>query len=257
MLTRVESYQEVARAVNALLLQGGPTNGLPDRDRLEREIAQGTLFLQEDHRGVLLLRRREDWDHLTFFLRKGGNLRGWKPERSTVVELPFRRESDPMGGVAEDLQAMGFRQILKRIRYTRKGQEGVTFPERNAEAVGESYGLLCSSFSPLTGCLPSREEWEALCIAGQILSVSGGVLHYQGKGKVTELRHLAVAEECRRQGIGRALTGAYLNRCGAGLSRVWTGEDNEAAQRLYKSFGYEKDGWTSRVYYYDINKKDE
>ena len=256
MLITVRDYQEVAQRVNALLLQGGVTNGLPDRDRLEREIAQGTLVMQEDERGLLLLRKREKWDHLSFFLRKGQSLCGWKPERSTVVELPFRREGDPMGTPAEELREMGFRLILRRCRYTRKGRADITYPERDAANLDESYSLLCSSFSPLTGCLPSREEWDALCKDRQILSVCGGVLHYDRKGKTTELRHLAVAEECRGQGVGRALVGAYLNRCGAELSRVWTGEDNEAARRLYESFGYEKDGWTSRVYYFDMDKKD-
>ena len=257
MLIPVKSYQEVARSVNAILLQGGPTNGLPDREILEREIAKGTLFLLEESRGVILIRRREHWDYLTFFLKKGQALRGWKPERNTLAELPFRRETDPIGEVVESLEAMGFQQILKRLRYTRKGQEDTAFPEKPPAGVEESYGLLCSSFSALTGCLPRREEWEALCNAGQVLSVRGGLLHYDRKGKTSEIRHLAVAEECRRQGIGRALVGAYLNRCGTGLSRVWTGEDNGTAQRLYESFGYEKDGWTSRVYYFDRNKKEE
>ncbi len=256
MLIPVQSYQQVAREVNGLLLQGGTTNGLPDRETVEKEIRQGTLFLQGGDRGVLLLRRRERWDLLTFFLKKGQTLQGWMPQRSTLAELPFRSETDPMREVAQSLEDMGFRPLLSRLRYTRKGQ-ACTFPESSAEGSKESYELLCNSFPALTGCIPSREEWELLCNRGQVLSVGGGLLHYEQKGRTTELRHLAVAEDRRRQGIGRRLVGAYLNRCGTGLSRVWTGEDNVAARRLYESFGYEKDGWTSRVLYFDMNQKDE
>ncbi len=257
MLTPVKTYQEVAEVVNTLLLQGGVTNGLPDRDAMEREIRQGTLFLQEEGRGLLLVRRREQWDRLTFFLRKGQTLRGWQPERSTLAELPFRRATDPIGEVAASLEGIGFRQILTRVRYTRRGREDGSLPQETSLAWEGSYELLCSSFPAMTGCLPGREEWSALCNAGQVLTVPGGVLHYEQKGKTSELRHLAVAAECRRQGIGRTLVGAYLRRCGAGLCRVWTGEDNVSAQRLYESFGYEKDGWTSRVYYFDRTEKEE
>ena len=162
-----------------------------------------------------------------------------------------------MEAIAEDLQAMGFRQIMKRLRYTRKSRGEIVYPEISPCTLDGSYDLLCNSFSLLTGCLPSKEEWEASEKVGQILTAPGGVLHYDRKGRTTELRHLAVAEACRRQGVGRALVGAYLNRCGTELSRVWTGEDNGAARRLYESFGYEKDGWTARVYYFDMNKEDK
>ena len=165
-----------------------------------------------------------------------------------------------MEAVAEKLEALGFRLILKRLRFTRKGQMGAFFPSEGVEGCEDTqsaYLLLRESFSPLTGCVPSREEWEGLKEKGQILTLPGGVLHYRVKGRTTELRHLAVAESCRRQGLGRALVGAYLNRCGGSLSRVWTGEGNLAAQRLYESFGYERDGLTSRVYYFENEKKEE
>ncbi len=254
MLIPVTEYEQVTQAVNAILLQSGATNGIPDRERLEGEIAKGTLFLQVEDYGIFLLRRRKTWDHFNFLLKKGEKLQGWRPHRPTVAELPFRRETDPMGAVAEDLQSMGFRQILKRIRYTRKGKLDSTFSHDGVGECGDgdaSYRLLEENFSTLTGCIPTKEEWKILRTKGQILTLPGGVLHYEGKGNTTELRHLAVAEAYRKQGLGRALVGAYLNRCGGGLSRVWTGEDNIAAQKLYESFGYEKDGWTSRVYYFD------
>ncbi|MBR6824925.1 MAG: GNAT family N-acetyltransferase, partial [Oscillospiraceae bacterium] len=142
----------------------------------------------------------------------------------------------------------------------RKGQETPVFPQ---DGVGEctdpeaSYEILCNCFSTLTGCVPSREEWDELCSRGQVLSLFGGLLHYETKGKITELRHLAVAEDCRRQGLGRYLVGAYLNRCGSSLSRVWTGEENLPARKLYDSLGYASDGWHSVVLYYDTNQKEE
>ena len=213
--------------------------------------------MEETNYGLLLMRRRKRWDILNFLLKKGESLQDWQPERPTVAELPFRRESDPMGTVADNMVVSGFRLILKRIRYTRKGKINETYPCEGVEMceAGEtSYGLVKACFSPLTGCVPSEDEWNTLCAKGQILALPGGALHYEEKGNTTELRHLAVASEKRGCGYGKALVGAYLNRCGTTLSRVWTGEDNIAARCLYEGFGYEADGWTSRVYYFD---KDE
>lgn len=254
MLIPVTEYEQVAQRVNPLLLQAGMTNGIPDREKLEREIARGTLYLQVEDFGLFLFRKREKWDHLNFLLKKGESLQAWNPHRPTVVELPFRKETDPMETVAGELETKGFRLILERIRYTRKGKVSEPFP---GVGVGEckqgdlSYGLLEQNFSPLTGCIPDREEWEILRNKGQILTLPGGVLHYEIKGKTTELRHLAVDRARRRQGFAGALVGEYLNRWGRAMSRVWTGKDNIAAQRLYESFGYEKDSLTSRVYYFD------
>ncbi len=257
MLTPVTDYAQVAQVVNGLLLGSGATNGIPAREVLEEEIIQGTLFLKQEDSGLFLLRRRENRDILNFLLKKGESLQGWRPVRPTIAELPFRTEGDPMGTVAETLESMGFRMILKRLRYSRKGRTCDPFPAENVELCqdGEnSYRLVKDSFSPLTGCVPSEKAWNVLREKGQILTLYGGVLHYERKGNTTELRHLAVSPTMRGHGYGRALVGAYLNRCGTGLSRVWTGEDNMVARSLYESFGYEKDGWTSRVYYFD---KDE
>ena len=254
MLIPVTDYTQVAQAVNGLLLQSGATNGIPDRERLEKEISQGSLIMEQGDFGLLLLRRRPKWDLLTFLLKKGESLQNWRPERPTVAELPFRRETDPIGAVADSLRSMGFQMVLKRLRYTRKGKTGEVFPAHGVEECQEaenSHRLLEECFSPLTGCVPSQEEWDALVAKGQILTLPGGILHYESKGNTTELRHLAVAQTRRGRGFGRLLVGAYLNRCGTGLSRVWTGEENVAARRLYESFGYEADGWTSRVYYFD------
>ena len=82
MLKQVKTYEEAATAINAVLPQVGATNGIPDRDVLEKEIRRGSLFLQEEDYGLLLLRKRGRWDYLTFLLKRGQSMQLWKPRSS-------------------------------------------------------------------------------------------------------------------------------------------------------------------------------
>ena len=260
MLSPVTSYEELSKALNTLLLQGVITNALPNREALEQEIRRGSLYQQQIPEGLLLIRRRETLDRLTFLIKKGQSLPLWKPERNTVVELPFRNALGAMEEIEAAFLATGFREILSRLRLSRKGTEGVSFPQgevRLCEDLHAAFRLLCESFSPITGCLPEEGELAELAKQGKLLSLPAGILHYESSGKTTELRHLAVAPTHRRQGLGALLVGAYLNQQGEKLSRVWTAVENLPARRLYEHFGYAADGWQSHVLYYSKESKEE
>ena len=251
-MTRVTDYGELSARLGQLLFAGGVTNGLPKSEAIRREIAAGTLFREDLPGGILLLRQRADHMLLNFMLEDPAALAGWVPEESTVLELPRRDRDAVLSALGEGLIGRGWMPLLRRIRLTRR--PGPLSPEASASAgedllpkdPAESLRILTRCFSPLTGCLPDPEDLAA----EETVRLPGGVLHYQKKGNTTELRHLAVLPEYRRQGLGRRLTTAYLELEGQSLSRVWTGADNEPALRLYRDFGYLPDGWSSLVLYY-------
>lgn len=254
MLEQITDCRLLEPIQNKLLKTGAVTNGLPSREALDREARAGALWAGEFPQGLLIFRRREGFWLLNFMLARGEEFPAWEPEGRTVVEMPFRPGDRALQALDESLGRRGFDLELSRVRLTRRPGAPTEHPGDIApagpEALEEVQAVLEGCFSPLTGCLPRREELLAALDAGQILSCPSGILHYNGRGRGTEIRHLAVKEACRGKGAGKRLLAAYLSRYGGQSSRVWTGADNAAALHLYHSFDYTEDSWRSNVRVY-------
>ena len=88
----------------------------------------------------------------------------------------------------------------------------------------------------------------------------GRVIGYAGAWIILDESHItniAVLEEERGQGIGRALTEGlmqYLSNLGAAYATLEVRKSNEVAQNLYKSLGFIKLGVRKR--YYEDNGED-
>ncbi len=88
----------------------------------------------------------------------------------------------------------------------------------------------------------------------------GRVVGFAGAWIIIDESHItniAVAEDCRRRGIGRRLTGAllqYLSNLGARYATLEVRESNLAAQGLYKGLGFIAVGRRKR--YYEDNGED-
>ena len=115
--------------------------------------------------------------------------------------------------------------------------------------------FLKQEFSTFTGCLPTEDTLREALAAGQILCAQDergicGLLHFTPGRAASELRHLAVRADCRRQGIANALFDAYMSVTGGQKSLVWARIGNEAAERFYETHDYRPDGWNSVVLQY-------
>ena len=249
-MERVTDYEVLAPELNALLFGRACVNSVPDREALEAEIAAGALYTERLPGGLLLLQRTEDLQRLRFLLSDPAVLCGWRPDRLTAVELPFRRGEERFPALAEALEKAGWRTVLRRIRLTRKAApapEAPALPPAGDASPEALRALLYACFNPRTGCLPDAAELAEDLAQGRILTTEGGLIRWRQKGKTSEIRHLAVRADCRGRGLAKALTAAYLGREDGKLCRVWTGADNEPAQRVYRGFGYAEDGWQSLV----------
>ena len=115
--------------------------------------------------------------------------------------------------------------------------------------------LVCN-FNKYYGCIPTEEKLrddikkKFIYIAKKEKEIIG-VLHFQKTDKMVEIRHLAVGEKWRGKGVAKQLMRVYQNEIKVSKKIVWTGKENESAQRLYQKCGYQKDGYVSTVFLMD------
>lgn len=252
-MEQIRSYEALAPEIEALLKQRISANSVPERESLEAEIAAGELWAERLPEGLVLFRRGKGPQVLRFLLTDPEALCRLRPDRTTALELPFRKSDEKFPALAASLQTVGWAEAMRRIRLTRRAAplaqaEAPVLPARSEERTpAQLLSLLRSCFSQLTGCLPDEAELAADLAEGRILTPAGGLIRWRGRGRGSEIRHLAVAPDHRGQGLSKALVVGYLALEGEKLCRVWTGADNRTAQHVYQSFGYSEDGWQSLV----------
>lgn len=250
----IERYEELASLLAAQLRPGVRTNALLKSQDYQREIAAGTLFVEEFSGGLALFRRRRNCQRMSFYLQRGAEPPRLSLCLPTALEIAARPRDAALRECAALWEQCGFRTSFARQRMSRPaGGEPLPcagqFEPRPAapEETEELEALFAACFDPLTGCLPTREELKSGMELGHYLWTGGGLLHWEEVPGGTELRHLAVSAHLRRQGAAQALFRAYLEQTSQQASRVWVRTDNLPALRFYEKNGYAPDSWTSQV----------
>lgn len=99
-----------------------------------------------------------------------------------------------------------------------------------------------------------HEMTENACARYLVAERAEGLVGFAGAHIILDEGHItniAVTEDCRGQGVGRALTGAllqYAANLGARYVTLEVRADNEPAKALYHSFGFVKVGVRKRYY---------
>lgn len=226
---------------------------------MDRPLPPGTLRAQATPAGLLLLRDRGDHTRLTFYLGDLTVPLGAELPRPTVTEVAFRPRDTGLRETVSYLTARalslcwsGFVSPAPRERReSRLSPLSTPAPE----ALSSVQAFLQSNFSPLTGCLPNREELDRDLRQGRVLTLEEGgaitgLLHFSLVGNTGEIRHLAVRSDLRGTGRTRPLLDGYLRAIGGVKSVVWTRSDDLAAQTAYQRRGFVPDGRRSVVLCY-------
>lgn len=262
-MKKIEQLEELSPMLTAQWKRGVIANASLSAQTFRKEILAGTLYVQELPEGLLLFRRRGEFDRMSFFLQPQADFADWKPERTTVLEIAVR-EKDTALKQSEDLwQAMGFSCVLRRVRMSVQfDQEPLPADEtylireaaqQDREQIQE---LLQANYNPMTACLPTDAEMDEAIAASDVLVAKTpegkllGVHHTRCSGNMTECRHIAVTPEMRRRGIGESLLFADYRRKRTRRYMLWVAEDNIPARKLYEKIGYKPDGWKSSVWVY-------
>jgi ribosomal protein S18 acetylase RimI-like enzyme len=257
MWKKINHYDDIAVKVTAQFHRGMCTNCLLRREDYLREIQEGRLYAADSPNGLLILRQREGYDRLQFYLQESLDLPVPEFPHTTVLEIAARTRDRALLRADRYWERAGFGLLFSRRRMTREASEP---PEVRPERAGAAdfnavRELMQTCFHPLAGCQLTETELNAALSAGQILCVRDergtvcGILHYHpGSGKTgSELRHLAVRADQRRKGHARRLFAFYQAATDGQKSHVWVRSDNTAAIQFYESCGYAPDGWSSTV----------
>ena len=260
-MQKIEAFAQAAGLLGAQLHRGVVTNSFLTAADCDREAKTG-LYVYEADGELLVFRDRGTHYILNFTLPD--------VSKPVVTELAYRpKDADAMLSAAAYFRAIGFEEVLRRTRRTRSGasagvqrasQQAVS-ASRSGVSAGAAAGeaavmdFLKQEFSTFTGCLPTEDTLREALAAGQILCAQDergicGLLHFAPGRAASELRHLAVRADCRRQGIANALFDAYMSVTGGQKSLVWARIGNEAAERFYETHDYRPDGWNSVVLQY-------
>lgn len=255
-MKKVESYASLNGMIMKQFRRGMVTNSFLAREEYEREISGGRLYCIEAENGLLLLRRRETHAILSFWLNDGAVPDKAVLPGNTVLEIPHRERDTALLEMTEKWKTRGFELEFCRQRMIFSDSaecyenDSIRAAEHGEEQLVKE--LLCESFSPLTGCIPTGEALsEDIKNGGVLLYVADGeafgLLHFTKEKKKTELRHLCVSEKSRGHGIAKSLVCRY-NALTNGLTRqVWVRCDNAPAVKIYETCGYRTDGMTSDV----------
>ena len=251
-MQRVECYAALAPLLSAQLRRGVVTNCFLSADDYRREIAAG-LQAECGEGFLLLFRRRPGHWILNFYLQPGAALRLPALPLPVVTELSCReKDRAAMTGAAALLQAQGFTVQFARLRRTRAAGTAAAAGAPAAVSFADARAFLLAQFDPLTGCIPPDDALQAAVEAGEVLCLTDGrgicgLLHYAPGRAACEIRHLAVREDCRGQGLAQRLLGMLDARTGGQKCTVWARQGNTPAERFYEKNDFQPDGWTSVV----------
>lgn len=249
MIGKVNSFKELTPLIFPYMKRGVVTNNFTSPEVYRAEIQENRLFYHKTDCFLALLFQRQDFCAMTFYYNGGEVL---LPEG-----LPLICEAAELS-VPFLLEAKGFIPFYRRVHMTRENGavEGCVPPAvslLSPEQAEEGYRLLTSCFDSCRGALPTFTEFSRDCASEGVLVLreegqAVGLLRERLSGKKAEIRHLCVHPSFRGKGVGGRLCRAFLHRRGGNVCSVWTGEENLAAQALYRRYGFLCDSKTSVVY---------
>lgn len=263
-MEQVKTFDEISKAIKEHFKVGVITNCFITEEEYKKEIQNKTLYIINKTNYLIILREREEHYKLNYYINQKEKIE-IKTEKPIVVEIIKRPNDKKFEEIVKTFTDSDFTKILERERYTLENVENVENKYSHKtemckkEESEEIIKTLKNNFDKHTGCIPTEEELKKeiekqniYCIKKQ--NEIAGILHKKENKAYTEIKHLAVNEKYRKQGIADELIKKLKEQ--SRKITVWTGKENKAAQKTYEKTGFKKDGWTSIVLisHYDRQK---
>ncbi len=259
-MNKIDSLQALNALIIPQLKHGLVTNAPLSVAPYKADVQAGNLYTETFSDALLILSRREGFDRLRFYLQQGATLSAYRPQNTTVTEIPYNQKYQALKNSQLLFERIGFTQLLERRRLT-LNQRSLPFtcpyPIQNAKRsqLPQIAQLLREGFPPLTGCLPTERELLTAIEKGEVLvamhdQTIAGILHLCRTPRATEYRHVLTAPNYRNRGVMQGLIAFDVNRASTPCYQLWVAADNQAALSLYQKLGFASDGWHSTVWLY-------
>lgn len=259
-MTQIDSYETLSALLSKQLRRGVRTNAFTDPAIYRREIAAGTLFVEDMPGGLVILHDHGHYQRVNFYLHDAAGF-DFVPQKPSVLEIALRPQDTALADTIAFWNAMGFMERFCRHRRMRPANAPIlpaicpmTVSLAGMADAKAARRLLCAAFDPVAGCLPTADELQQILTDGDMLKVQpdfAGLLHFSTGRTGTEIRHLAVREDCRGKGAAQNLMTTFLEKTGNAKSIVWVRTGNIPAENFYAKNNYVPDGWISTVLYYE------
>lgn len=252
----IEHLDELNELLKVCFVRGTLTNCYFLAESFNKHIADYKLSYVISGHNLVLLLNKIGFYQLYFYLNdlsKDINISINKP---IVIEILYRGEKFKPLDIINYWTLNNFKQHLTRdVMVT--SFENLVLPEKSNSNIVIDYAfnenevvfaekLFRNSLDIYTGDLLSMEEIKHYASKQNILiamynNKAAGVLQFEVKNKIVWLRHLATDEKFRGKGIANELVRKWLldNQLEFDTKyQLWVIQDNEAAVKLYRKFGF-------------------
>lgn len=225
--------------------------------RADELVDSGLLYADCHEHNAYLLERKPTCLRLYFYLNDLTAVDAVSTTGEAVATEILYRGADHFPAAERDyLLKLGFSENLVRDQYAAVykdlepamslGDVDVR-PAISLDEVEWACVLFNGTFDPYSGDFISREQYNGLLSAGQILVAADktgnllGALHQTVERNVAWISHVAVVPEARGHHVGQALLNAFVE-CNhtSDKSRymLWVQQQNAAAVAMYKKKGF-------------------
>ncbi len=260
-MKKINDIMELSDLLSSYLRKDILTNNYTMLGDYKNYIQKEELFFEEAEDGILIFRDCESHWKVFYYLKDFSENYSLPQDKSSVMEIIFRKEDDKYHNVISFWEARGFKPYLMRRRMSAISTE-LNIGHINNEDVGFAksnhaitvHGMISNAFDCYLGDIPSLSEVHQAIDEKKIISVENpdgqidGVLHIDRKHNVYYILHLIVDTKARKRGNAKKML-SFLNTIIPKDRKIkiqlWVREDNLPAICLYENAGFQYEGWRS------------
>ena len=255
-MKKLEHLDGLNELIKSHFVRGTHTNCYFLTESFNRFIADGKLSYVVYGKNLILLLEKSGFYQLYFYLNDLSTGIDVLTDKPVVMEIVYRGEKFKPMDIIDYWLALNFKQHLTRD-HMMASFENIIIPENITNDCIVNYAssadealfaekVLRNSLDQFTGDLLSLDEINHFAKNRNILvawynNEMAGVLQFEVKNNIVWLGHIAIDERFRGKGIANELVKRYLldNRTESATKyQLWVIQDNEAAVKLYRKFGF-------------------